>query len=407
MKICFLLWSPDISGGTNVIFEHAIRLAQTHSVEIITSDLIKMEQLDWFPSAKKLVWRTYEDIKDAEYDICFATWWRTVFLLKKVKAKHYAYFVQSIESKFYHENEIVLRNLVELTYSLNLKIITEASWIRDYLEEFYAKKAQLVLNGIRKDYFSDKISPISPRDPNKVRILVEGPLGVWFKNTELAITLANESIVDEVWLLTSTDIATFPRINKLYSRVPITDVGKIYASCDIILKLSTVEGMFGPPLEAFHCGATSITYNVTGYDEYIKHEYNGLVSCSREDSDVVNKINFLVKNKDILNKLKQNALLTASKWPDWDTSSKAFERACEKIYQSEINQNIDVIGRQADLAWEMYEQYIDKPNTSNYTEEKEKFLFKIKSHLKQKYPRTFLFIKRVYFRLKFLSINRR
>ena len=52
----------------------------------------------------------------------------------------------------------------------------------------------------------------------------------------------------------------------------------IYRSCDVIVKLSYVEGMFGPPLEMFHCGGTSIVYDVTGHDEYIVHGKNGLVA---------------------------------------------------------------------------------------------------------------------------------
>jgi len=36
-----------------------------------------------------------------------------------------------------------------------------------------------------------------------------------------------------------------------------------YARSDVLLKLSSVEGMFGPPLEAFHRGATAVVTPVT------------------------------------------------------------------------------------------------------------------------------------------------
>lgn len=41
--------------------------------------------------------------------------------------------------------------------------------------------------------------------------------------------------------------------------------------------------MFGPPLEMFHCGGTSIVYDVTGHDEYIVHDKNGLVAKTDDD----------------------------------------------------------------------------------------------------------------------------
>ncbi|WP_163446713.1 glycosyltransferase, partial [Escherichia coli] len=90
------------------------------------------------------------------------------------------------------------------------------------------------------------------------------------------------------------------------------------------VKLSTVEGMFGPPLEIYHTGGTSISYDVTGYDEYIEHNVNGLVSFSRQNQEIIEFINRLKDNPNELAQLKANALATAEKWPDWESSSKEF-----------------------------------------------------------------------------------
>ncbi len=47
---------------------------------------------------------------------------------------------------------------------------------------------------------------------------------------------------------------------------------------DVVLKLSSVEGMFGPPLEGFHRGATCVVTPVTGHEEYVEHGWNGLLT---------------------------------------------------------------------------------------------------------------------------------
>lgn len=395
MKICFLLWSPDISGGTNVIFEHATRLMHDNEVFIISQEQVDDDRLSWFPEARKLNWITFEQAEDFSFDICIATWWRTVFSLKHIKSSHYAYFVQSIESRFYPENEIILRNLVELTYSLDLHIITEANWIRNYLYEKYNKTVFLVLNGIRKDYFNNQIEPFSSRNDNTVRVLVEGPLGVSFKNTELALDLAIQSKADEVWLLTSTDIGYYPKVNKLYSRLPVTEVGKVYSSCDILVKLSTVEGMFGPPLEAFHCGATSVTYDVTGYDEYIVPEKNALVSFSRKDQDIIDKINYLVDNKEILEKLKREALLTANTWPTWENSSNEFHKVCKSINDLPKNQDITYIGYIADLLWEQYEKSTSLNHNHSYISTKDLLKRKIGDKIYNKSPKLYSMLRKI------------
>ncbi|MFZ7200552.1 glycosyltransferase family 4 protein [Avibacterium avium] len=400
MKICFLLWSPDISGGTNVIFQHAIRLQEkyNHNVYIVTHEEINHEQLNWFPEAKKLNWITYDKSSDIKFDICIATWWRTVFYLKYINSTHYVYFVQSIESRFYPDNEVVLRNLIELTYSLDLKIITEANWIKNYLKKNYDKDCYLVLNGINKANFSNNLVPFKERDERKIRVLVEGPLGVSFKNTELAISLAKKSLADEVWLLTSTDTIAYPGIDKLYSKIPHDEVGKVYSSCDILVKLSTVEGMFGPPLEAFHCGATSITYDVTGYDEYIIDKKNALVSFSRTDIDIIEKINLLVKNKALLKSLKKEALETAQKWPSWGASSEQFNKVCHLILNSGETQNIKLISKESELLWNMYENHINEINNINQTM-KISLKRTISSKL-AKYPKIFSITRKIYHTLR-------
>ena len=47
---------------------------------------------------------------------------------------------------------------------------------------------------------------------------------------------------------------------------------EIYNQCDVLLKMSKVEGVFGPPLEMMACGGTCVVGNVSGYDEYCVHE---------------------------------------------------------------------------------------------------------------------------------------
>lgn len=356
-KIAFLLWSPDISGGTNVIFEHATRMRKNgDDITIITEDKPNNKRLEWFPGAEKLTWMDYAEAAEKKFDLVIATWWRTVFYLNKINAKKYAFFVQSIESRFYPEDEVTLRTLVDLTYSLHVNFITEATWIKEYLKEHFDQDALLVRNGISKAYFNDEIKPKVPRASEKLRVLVEGPLNVSFKNTELAVELCRQSRADEVWFVTSTEIGAYPNVDRLFSRVPISEIGSIYASCDVLVKLSTVEGMFGPPLEIYHTGGTSISYDVTGYDEYIEHNVNGLVSFSRQNQEIIEFINRLKDNPDELAQLKANALATAEKWPDWESSSKEFSAACEQLIASGVITSVTLLKAQTERFWLFYEE---------------------------------------------------
>ena len=71
------------------------------------------------------------------------------------------------------------------------------------------------------------------------------------KNVPKTIEICRESEADEIWLLTSSAVDTYEGVDRVFSRLPIEDTAKVYRSCDVLVKLSLVEGMFGPPLEMF------------------------------------------------------------------------------------------------------------------------------------------------------------
>ena len=344
MDIGFLLGSPEISGGTNVILEHASRLrAKEHRVSIITREEIDSEGIRWHPAARQVEWQSLERARKHHFDFVIATWWQSVFLLEQLNASNYIYFVQSIETYFFPPEDKcqfktrdieVFRAWCETTYRFPIPVITEATWIQDYLKEHYNQNSYLVRNGIRKDIFTVEGPGIAPKKTDGLRVLVEGQLNVFYKNVENTVKTCQRAAVDEIWLLTSSDISDYPGVERCFSRVPMTETASIYRSCDVLLKLSYVEGMFGPPLEMFHCGGTTIVYDVTGLDEYIEHGKNGLVVTKGDEDAVVTELNRLKSDPALLETLKDGAIQTANNWPGWSESSAEFEKTLLSISPS-------------------------------------------------------------------------
>ncbi len=341
MKIGIFLGSPRINGGTYVIYEHASRLKKKgHQVILVTKQEVVAEEHAWHSSAHELEWLTLEQAKDKSFDIVLATWWQSPFLLHELHATHYAYFVQSIETRFFKKSDSknyqskdigILQTLCEKTYSYALPVITEAAWIQDYIYTKYNNYPQLVHNGIRKDIYTVEGNTVAPREPRRFRVLVEGPVDVAYKNVPTSIRLAKEAGADEIWLLTSSPVDQYKDVDRVFSQIPIHETPTIYRSCDLLLKLSYVEGMFGPPLEMFHCGGTALVYDVTGHDEYIIHDQNSYVVPRDEEEKVVHSLRHLKENPQELTRLKQGALQTALQWPDWDSCADLFEQALLNI----------------------------------------------------------------------------
>ncbi|MCI5210534.1 MAG: hypothetical protein D3910_17485 [Candidatus Electrothrix sp. ATG2] len=184
MKIGIFLGSPGINGGTYVIYEHASRLKRKgHRVLLITEQEVSSDEYAWHSSAQELEWLTLEQAEQASFDMVLATWWQSPFLLHKLHATHYAYFVQSIESRFFEEPDPanystkdigIWQQICEKTYSYAMPIITEAVWIQEYLYQNYNNRPFLVRNGIRKDIYSTEGKILTPREQGKFRVLVEG-----------------------------------------------------------------------------------------------------------------------------------------------------------------------------------------------------------------------------------------
>lgn len=331
-RICFLVGSMAISGGTYVIVQHAAYL-QDHGydVTLAVQEPFTAQTLAWHDRTSRLRCVPIDVAKSEAFDLVIATWWKTALELRHFNAPRQAYFVQSIESRFYPADEVPLRALVDATYQLPCAYVTEATWIRDHLKTNYGHGVALVRNGIRKDVYCTTGPVMAPRDPKRQpRVLVEGHFGVSFKNTALGVRLAREAGARDIWVLTGTPVKWIPGVSRVFSRVPMNVTPEIYRSCDILVKLSTVEGMFGPPLEIFHCGGTAIVFDVTGHDEYIVDGQNACVVRRGDMDGVVTMLLRLLNDRTELARLQAGALQTAEAWASWDESSLAFRNWVEK-----------------------------------------------------------------------------
>jgi hypothetical protein len=99
----------------------------------------------------------------------------------------------------------------------------------------------------------------------------------------------------------------------------------------VVLKMSSVEGMFGPPLEGFHRGATCVVTPVTGHDEYVVHGWNGLVTEWDDSRGTARALDLLAADRRLLHFLRTNAVETARAWPSWNQSALFMAAALHRI----------------------------------------------------------------------------
>ncbi len=328
MKWAILLYGLGISGGANVIFEHAL-YAYNKGVQItfVSKEKKCSDEAAWHKGTEKFIYKTIDEAEKENYDVVIATEWRSAFDACSLKARKYIYFVQSIESRFYQDQKSLLAYVANNSYEIDFNYITEASWIQKYLKRYYNKNAVLVHNGMNKDVFNANGRSLESRNKSECRILVEGSVNNWLKNVPRTIELCQSAGANEIWLVTPDEIKDYPGVNRVFSQVPFDRMPEIYRSCDILVKLSLVEGMFGPPLEMFHCGGTALTYNIEGAEEYLIDGYNSIVVEKGDEEKVITSLKEIIHNTVEMNTLKENAMKTAYNWIDWNDSCEKFWKA--------------------------------------------------------------------------------
>lgn len=338
MRIAFLVGDiVTISGGSNVILEHADGLqALGHEVWLVPPVLPEEGVGTWHPKLEKLHVAPIAATKGVHFDFVFATWWLTWFDLHQIDADVYGYFNQSYESRFHPERHYKLQN--RATYSVPILFVTEAHWLERFIQTLQpGAEVAYVPNGLSREYFPVKHEP--PHRTGPLRVLVEGPWGVPFKGVPAAFAAleqASKSMDLEVGWLTSNSANARPLVGgkpvRVREKLPIDRVADVLRQHDVMLKLSTVEGMFGPPLEMFSQAGTAITAPVSGDDEYIVHGQNALVVSSFGQSEaIVRSLKLLSENPDFLLQLRWKALKTAQAWPDWPTATRRFADALENL----------------------------------------------------------------------------
>jgi glycosyltransferase involved in cell wall biosynthesis len=335
VKVAFLVNDLQLSGGVSVIVAHASRLTTQHEMDVSLVVTRESARPHWQHAALSgLAVAPLAEARKTHHDVAVSTWWQTAYSLFDLPADRHAAFVQSLEDRFYRPGS---REQIEARLALDLpvSIITEARWIADTFADVRPDApCHLVPNGIDKSVFHSPAA-IEPRREGPLRVLVEGYPHVWFKGVNEAIDAVGR--MREPHHLT----VVAPRrdgldpgdADRVVGPVSQRELAALYAESEVLVKLSRVEGMYGPPLEAFHMGATCVTTPVTGHEEYIEHGVNALV-CDWDDPDgTARLLDLLAHDRDLLDRLRWNALATAAQWPDWDDASARMASALRAIHR--------------------------------------------------------------------------
>ena len=327
-SVCFVLSGLGPSGGVRAVLNHARLLARDHGMSVTVAVPAPDGQLP--PDGVRIV--SQDDARAEAFDIAVATWWQTVGPMLAIPAGHRAYFLQNFEERLYHRGDLE-RLAAPLTHDLPLSFVTEGHWIADQLARLRpGAPCRHVPNGVDKALFPVPAEP--PQRDGPLRILVEGSPQLWFKGVPEAVEAVKQMAESHVLTLVCPEPPPremSARIDHVLGPLGHDEMPAVYSNSDVLLKLSRVEGVFTPPLEAFHCGATAVVWPVTGHDEYVRHRENGIVADWDDLAAVARWLDLLARNDELPSRLRRGALETARAWPSLEESSAGMAAALAEL----------------------------------------------------------------------------
>jgi glycosyltransferase involved in cell wall biosynthesis len=334
VRVAFLLQDIQLSGGVGVVVEHASQLNRHHGFEcslVLTRD---QDMPHWaYRGLRDVPVLSFAQAREQRFDIAIATWWETASVLFHLDARRHVYFLQLLEDSTYAPDDPT-RMAAALTTSLPVRFVTEERWIADTVARLQpGNRALYVRNGIAKDVFRSPAAAPVARADEPLKIVIEGSRQLAHKGVDAALEATRLMAEPRHVTLVTPHLAdgALPGVDEAVTGLSHAQMAQLLHERHVLLKLTRVEGMYGPPLEAFHMGATTVTTPVTGFDEYIRHGHNGVVVGWDDLHGTARALDGLARDRANLHRLRTNALATARTWPSWEQSSAVMALALHQI----------------------------------------------------------------------------
>lgn len=209
----------------------------------------------------------------------------------------------------------------------DMETITVSGTHVPYLDEYSGKKTLgIVPNGVKPDMYyqmdlkRDGIGMVYGTHHNKApeftRKILTSIMNKW---PEIPLYVFGESNCP----------SCLP--DNYYYRYPSIDKSReLYNRSIIWLIPSRSEGLPAPPLEAMACGAVVISTDNLGSREIIEDDKNGLLVPVGDIEAFMEKINFLLENKDERQRLSNNAFETVKKY-SWEKATDSMEKVLNTL----------------------------------------------------------------------------
>ena len=339
LEITYIMVWTKVCGGSKIILEYANRLAKKgHKINIVTYD----EYPDWYELSDKINFVKVPENEDIEKyipnsDVVVPTSWKCIRKAIKANKGPVAFFEQGGSHLFEIDRlSEIKRKVVYDRMQLPPFIYTVSKYSAEKIEEIYGKSSSIIYNALESKIFYPREKE---RNENEISITIVGSEDFKFKNVGEVLEVIRE-LKEKYQIKLNWITQTEPKINKEEGKNAIVNpeqkiIGDVLRNTDIYICNSEYESFGLPTLEAMTCGATVITTDTGGMRDFVIDRENALVIKHHNKEDMKEKIEMLINNRDLMHKMSQDGIATASKF-NWDNTILSMEKYFREIAKYKV-----------------------------------------------------------------------
>ena len=192
-------------------------------------------------------------------------------------------------------------------------------------------RCHLVRNGLDRAVFAASQRPAADGGP--LRILIEGQPDMALKGVGDALAAVGEmrEHADVTLVALDPPAQSDFRVQRVVGGLDAPAMADLYASSDVLLKLSRSEGLGLPPLEAAAVGTPSVVTPYGGHQDWLEHGTNGVLVGFDDPAGAAGWLDALARDRELLGRLGAGALETARAWPSVEDSCDEMAQALRAI----------------------------------------------------------------------------
>ncbi|MEB1806302.1 MAG: glycosyltransferase family 4 protein [Bacillaceae bacterium] len=291
----------------------------------------------------KIIRTKGSEITEGDYpkaDVIVSNYFTTVAAAEAASQKGKGLHVRL--SLCYEPTFLPQNHLTFPTYHITDKVVVLSKWQQEIIFLNHGVKGEIVPVGVSPVF--NNLNIRNPANQLQVSCILRKPEGgfSWHREQDFLINALitvkqRYPNVKINCIIPPSEFSSSPSLQQLKNTHPFTiytpandiELSYHYNETDIFVNSSTYDTASLPGLEAMKCGASLVTINAGGNQDYCRNEQNCLISYKFQNR-LADDVARLITNQTLRKQLALAGEQEAKKWT-WDRSVATFEKAIYKF----------------------------------------------------------------------------